>query len=107
MGEGGASTPKGVKPSPLDTYAGPFRTSVHPSVRPGAGGRGGGMEGHMYGRMYGRTYGMVLHMCQEEKASPPSGPMPKKEDIEPNLSILAQSVEKWRLFENGGVGGVW
>ena len=26
--------------------------------------------------MYVQMYGMVLHMCQDEKALPPSGPMP-------------------------------
>ena len=30
----------------------------------------------MYVWTYVQTYGMVLHMCRDEKASPPSGPMP-------------------------------
>ena len=27
--------------------------------------------------MYGHMYGIVLHMCQDERASTPLGPMPK------------------------------
>ena len=71
VGEDGASAPNRVKPS-LDTYAGPFRTSI----RPEGGGDGGYVS--MYVQINAWTYGMVLHMCLEEKVSPPSGPMPKR-----------------------------
>ena len=61
--------PKWAKPSHLDTYAGPFR----PSVRPVGGGvrMDEWTDGHTDGCM-------VLYMCQDEKASPPLGLMPKK-----------------------------
>ena len=47
----------------------------------------------------------MLHQIEQYRCD--SQIVRKDEDIEPDLSILALTVEKWRTFENEGVGGVW
>ena len=94
------SSPFGHRPPPHmdDLCIRPFiRSFVHPSVRPSVpphtlqpyspltdgrtdgrmdGRTDGQTDGRTDGWTDGRTDGMVLHMCRDERASPPSGLIP-------------------------------
>ena len=46
---------------------------------------------------------LLLHQIEQNRWD--SEQAWKDEEIEPNLSILSQSIEKRQPFQNGGVGG--